>query len=123
MGVNNTCGGIEVARKPERLEEFRRRMTSAKAWGIDAELLTPDEVKKLVPFVNDRRSSSAASTRRASRCVDSLQAGTLFRERADRAGALQMFANIEVLDDRGRERGADARRSSPTRAASSASTW
>ena len=30
-GVNNTCGGIEVAREPQRLEEFNRRMTSAKA--------------------------------------------------------------------------------------------
>ena len=29
-GVNNTCGGIEVAREPQRLEEFNRRMTSAK---------------------------------------------------------------------------------------------
>ena len=36
MGVNTTCGGIEVARRPERLEEFKRRMTSAKAWGIEA---------------------------------------------------------------------------------------
>ena len=31
MGVNTTCGGIEIARKPERLEEFRRRMSSAKS--------------------------------------------------------------------------------------------
>ena len=52
MGVNTTCGGIEIARKPERMEEFRRRMTSAKAWGVDAELVTPAEIAKLVPFVN-----------------------------------------------------------------------
>lgn len=51
LGMNSTCGGIEVARKPERLEEFNRRMTSAKAWGIDARLLTPKEVKELVPFI------------------------------------------------------------------------
>ena len=40
-GVNNTCGGIEVAREPARLEEFNRRMTSAKTYGIEASLLTP----------------------------------------------------------------------------------
>ena len=40
-GVNTACGGIEVARDAERLEEFNRRMTSAKAWGIEAALLTP----------------------------------------------------------------------------------
>ena len=28
-------------------------MTSAKAWGIDARLLTPAEIKELVPFINE----------------------------------------------------------------------
>src|SRR5512138_3902702 len=32
LGVNTECGGIEVARTEERMEELRRRMTSAKAW-------------------------------------------------------------------------------------------
>ena len=40
LGVNTTCGGIEVARTEARVEELRRRMTSARAWGIEAELLT-----------------------------------------------------------------------------------
>src|SRR4051812_50159578 len=53
MGVNTTCGGIEVARTPERLEEVKRRVTSAKAWGIEAELLTPGEIKGVVPFINE----------------------------------------------------------------------
>ena len=48
-GLNNTCGGIEVAREPQRLEEFKRRMTSAKSWGIDARLVTPAEIKEMVP--------------------------------------------------------------------------
>ncbi|HWM21726.1 MAG TPA: FAD-dependent oxidoreductase, partial [Ilumatobacteraceae bacterium] len=52
LGLNSACGGIEVARDEARLEEFRRRMTSAKAWGIDARLLTPAEIKELVPFIN-----------------------------------------------------------------------
>src|SRR4029078_1344577 len=52
-GVNNTCGGIEVARESQRLEEFNRRMTSAKTYGIEASLLTPAEVKELVPFINE----------------------------------------------------------------------
>ena len=55
MDMNSTCGGIEVARTPERMEEFNRRMTSATAWGIDARLLTPAEVKELVPFRRRQR--------------------------------------------------------------------
>ena len=53
MGLNTTCGGIEIARVPERLEEFRRRVTSAKAWGIDGWLISPKEVLELVPFIDE----------------------------------------------------------------------
>ena len=93
MGVNTTCGGIEIARKPERLEEFRRRMSSAKAWGIDAELLSAGEVAKLVPFVNTDIVLGGFYTPSVS-VVDSLRAGTIFRERAIELGALQTVAGL-----------------------------
>ena len=35
MGVFTQSGGFEVARTEERMEELRRRMASAKSWGID----------------------------------------------------------------------------------------
>ena len=97
MGVNTTCGGIEVARTPERLEEFKRRMTSAKAWGIEASLLTPAEIKELVPFINEEILLGGFNSPTVS-VVDSLRAGTLMREEAVDAGHLQVFANTEVLD-------------------------
>ena len=97
LGVNTTCGGIEVARDEARLEEFRRRMTSAKAWGIDARLLTPDEVKELVPFVNTDVLLGGFYTPSVS-VVDSLQAGTLMRQEAIDKGVLTVLANTEVLD-------------------------
>ena len=96
LGMNTTCGGIEVARVPERLEELRRRMTSAKSWGIDARLLTPAEVKELVPFINEEVILGGFYTPSVS-VVDSLQTGTIMRERAVAQG-LQVFANTEVLD-------------------------
>src|SRR5436305_15344114 len=43
LGVFTKSGGLEVARTKERLEELRRRMSSAKAWGEPAELLSPAE--------------------------------------------------------------------------------
>ncbi|RMH86210.1 MAG: FAD-dependent oxidoreductase [Actinomyces sp.] len=97
LGVNNTCGGIEVARTPERMEEFRRRMTSARAWGIESYLVTPKEIGELVPFINTDILLGGFYTPSVS-VVDSLQAGTLMREEAVAAGALQVFANTEVLD-------------------------
>ncbi len=97
MGMNGTCGGIEVARTPERMEEFNRRMTSAKAWGIDSKLLTPAEIKELVPFVNEKILLGGFYTPSVS-VVDSLQTGTLMRESAVKAGHAKVFANTEVLD-------------------------
>src|SRR6058998_3752691 len=47
-------GGIEVARTEERMEELRRRMASAKAWGVEGvKIVTPAEVKELVPFIDE----------------------------------------------------------------------
>src|SRR3990170_5272131 len=77
MGVNTTCGGIEVARSPQRLEELRRRMSSATAWGIEAELLTPAEVKEKVPFIDESVILGGFYTPSVS-VVDSLRAGTIF---------------------------------------------
>ena len=91
LGVNTTCGGVEVARTEERMEELRRRMTSARSWGIETELLTPDEVVARVPFVNGDVIKGGFYTPAVS-VVDSVKAGTIMRERAsgqgraDRAG-------------------------------------
>src|SRR3989441_6814233 len=52
-GTLHECGGIEVARTEERLEELRRRMVSAKSWGVDgSRLVTPAEIQELVPVVD-----------------------------------------------------------------------
>ena len=47
LGVFTQSGGIEVARTPERMEELKRRTTSATSWGIETELLTPAEIAAL----------------------------------------------------------------------------
>src|SRR5438132_6843919 len=53
LGVLTESGGIEVARTEERMQELRRRVSSAKAWGVDdVKIITPAEVKELVPYVD-----------------------------------------------------------------------
>src|SRR4029077_21280922 len=44
MDVFTQSGGFEVARPEARMEELRRRMSSAKAWGIEAEIVHPEFV-------------------------------------------------------------------------------
>ena len=54
LDVYLECGGIEVARSEARMQELARRMVSAKTWGIEpVSLLTPAEIKELVPFINE----------------------------------------------------------------------
>jgi glycine cleavage system aminomethyltransferase T/glycine/D-amino acid oxidase-like deaminating enzyme len=97
MGVFTESGGVEVARTEERLEELRRRMASAKAWGIDdVRLVTPAEVKELVPFLDETVILGGFYTQSVG-VVDSLRAGTIMRERAQELGALTISANTEVL--------------------------
>ena len=95
LGVFTESGGIEVARTPERMRELRRRCTQAKAWGIPAEVITPDEVRKLVPYLDESVIGGGAHFPTVG-VVDSLRAGTLMRERAVAAGALTVLPNTEV---------------------------
>jgi heterotetrameric sarcosine oxidase gamma subunit len=95
LGVFTRSGGIEVARTGERMAELRRRCTQARAWGIPAELVTPDEVKKLVPYLEESVILGGAHFP-ATGVVDSLRAGTLMREAAQRSGALAVLAGTEV---------------------------
>jgi len=96
LGVATISGGIEVARTPERMEELKRRIASAKSWGIEpVELVTPSEVRELVPFVDDKVILGGFYTPGVA-VVDSLRAGTLMRERAQEMGALTVSASTEV---------------------------
>jgi glycine cleavage system aminomethyltransferase T/glycine/D-amino acid oxidase-like deaminating enzyme len=96
LGVFIESGGIEVARTPERMIELRRRCTQAKAWRIPAELLTPAQVRGLVPYLDDAVILGGAHFPTVG-VVDSLRAGTLMREHAQASGALTVLANTEVL--------------------------
>jgi glycine cleavage system aminomethyltransferase T/glycine/D-amino acid oxidase-like deaminating enzyme len=97
MGVFTESGGFEVARTEERMEELRRRMSSAKAWGIEAELVSPDFVVDKVPFLDPDQIVGAFWTPSVG-VVDSLRAGTIMRENALAKGALTVVPNVEVQD-------------------------
>ncbi|MCP5096199.1 MAG: FAD-dependent oxidoreductase, partial [Chloroflexi bacterium] len=97
LGVFTQCGGIEVARTEERMEEFRRRMASSKAWGVESHLITPTEIKELVPYINEEILLGGFYTPGVG-VVDSLRAGTLMRERAEEMGVLTSLPNTEILD-------------------------
>jgi glycine cleavage system aminomethyltransferase T/glycine/D-amino acid oxidase-like deaminating enzyme len=96
LGVFDETGGIEVARTPERMEELKRRMASSLSWGVEnTRLLTPAEVKEMVPFIDETVILGGFYTPGVG-VVDSLQAGTLMRQKAQELGALTVAASVEV---------------------------
>jgi glycine cleavage system aminomethyltransferase T/glycine/D-amino acid oxidase-like deaminating enzyme len=107
LGVLTVSGGVEVARTEGRMEELRRRVSSATSWGEpDTELLTPDEVVERVPYINPDVILGGWFTPGVS-VVDPLRAGTLMREYAQQHGGLAIAASTEVTGidvERGRVR-------------------
>ena len=97
LGVLSLCGGIEVARSPERMQELTRRMTSARSWGVEAHLISPAEIQQLVPYCDASLLIGGFHTPTGA-IVDPIRAGELLRERAEAAGALTTCAETEVLD-------------------------
>ena len=98
MGVFTECGGIEVARTEDRMQELRRRMQSAKSFDIDGtEMLTPAQCKEKVPYLDEEVILGGFWTPSVG-VVDSLRAGTIMREKAIEMGALSSVPNTEVLD-------------------------
>ena len=96
LGVFTQSGGIEVARTAARMAELRRRCSAAKAWGIPAQVISPAEVRKLVPYLDESVILGGAYFPTVG-VVDSLRAGTLMREEAQQSGALHVLAGAEVL--------------------------
>ncbi|MGQ0604218.1 MAG: FAD-dependent oxidoreductase, partial [Anaerolineales bacterium] len=44
-------GSLEIAHSATRFTELKRKIGNTKAWGLGAELIGPDEIKKLVPVM------------------------------------------------------------------------
>src|SRR5258706_3660253 len=86
LGVFTESGGLEVARTAERMIELRRRLSVAKAWDIPAELMTPAQVRELLPFLDDSVIIGGAYFPNVC-VVDPLAAGTPMREHAHSSGA------------------------------------
>jgi glycine cleavage system aminomethyltransferase T/glycine/D-amino acid oxidase-like deaminating enzyme len=96
LGVFTESGGIEVARTEARMVELKRRCTAAKAWRIPAELLTPAQVRALVPYLDESVIIGGAHFPTVG-VVDSLRSGTLMREHAEARGALAVLAGTEIV--------------------------
>src|SRR5699024_11258873 len=95
LGVFTESGGFEVARTEERMQELARRMASARAWGIESQLVTPAEIAEKVPFLDPEVIVGGFWTPTVG-VVDSVRAGTMMRDSAEAKGALTVRPNTAV---------------------------
>jgi glycine cleavage system aminomethyltransferase T/glycine/D-amino acid oxidase-like deaminating enzyme len=95
LGVFTQSGGIEVARTPERIEEFKRRLGLSRSLRYEAELITPARVKELVPYI-DASIILGGLCIPESGVVDAVLAATLMREKALEMGAVSIAPLTEV---------------------------
>lgn len=107
-----TCGGIEVARTSERVQEFHRRMSSATAWGVAAELIGPKQIADLVPYCSTDQLLAGFYTPSGA-IVDPILAGQKMRAHAQQLGAVAVcpqtqVTGIDVADERVRQVRTDA---------------
>ncbi len=100
LGHYCRIGGLEVARAgdDERMDELRRKVGSAKAFGTRAELVSAGTAKTLFPLLEETAIQGALWDPDAGLVVPRSQrvAGVLL-ERAVSTGRLQAFANTPAL--------------------------
>lgn len=108
FGHYSRIGGLEVARvgDDERMEELKRKVASAKAFGTRAELISPAEAKKRMPLLEESLIQGALWDPDAGLVVPRSQTvvGELV-DRAEQSGKLKVFANtpatgLEIRDGR-----------------------
>jgi glycine cleavage system aminomethyltransferase T/glycine/D-amino acid oxidase-like deaminating enzyme len=96
LGHYDRVGGIEVARVGDdgRMDEIKRKVASAKAFGTRARLIEPAEIKKKFPLIDESKVQGGLWDPDAGLVIPRSQtvAGKLVQQ-AEAAGKLQVFAN------------------------------
>ncbi len=107
MGHYARIGGLEVARTGDEtwMEEIRRKVTSARAFGTRAHLVTPDEIKAKFPLIEQDQVMGGMFDPDAGLVIPRSQtvAGKLVDagEKSGKAQGLRQYAR-QVADRRGR---------------------
>ncbi|GAB4356512.1 MAG: FAD-dependent oxidoreductase [Oricola sp.] len=116
MGHYARVGGLEVARAGDDawMEEIKRKVTSGKAFGTNARLVTPAEIKAMLPLIEEDMVQGGMFDPDAGLVVPRSQtvAGKLV-DAAEKSGKLKVFANTpaqSLVIENGRIRGVVTRR-------------
>src|SRR5690606_36370551 len=111
LGHYDRVGGLEVARVGDdaRMDEIRRKVASAKAFGTRARLIGPAEIKEKFPLIEESLVQGGLCDPDAGLVIPRSQtvAGKLV-DQAEKTGKLKAFANTaakSLVIENGRIRG------------------
>ena len=54
LGLFNHVGSLRVASSPEQLKEFQRSVSRAKGIGMEVEIISPSEARKIMPEISEK---------------------------------------------------------------------
>ena len=91
------CGGIEVAYSRDRWNDLHRKRGFAKAYGLESALLSPGEIKGLVPIMDTSKIHGGYFVNRDS-VAKSVRICEAFRRLATQLGDVQFYGNTPVTD-------------------------
>ena len=93
----NTVGGLDVAIGEDKWLDLVRLEGKAKAFGVEAYLLSPQETKDKLPLINDKAIRGSIFVPSSALASGAYTASALMRD-ASKEGALQCFGNTAVTD-------------------------
>jgi glycine cleavage system aminomethyltransferase T/glycine/D-amino acid oxidase-like deaminating enzyme len=100
MGHYARIGGLEVARTGDDawMEEIKRKVSSGKAFGTNARLVSPAEIKEMFPLIEEDQAQGGMFDPDAGLVIPRSQtvAGKLV-DQAEKSGKLRSFANTLAL--------------------------
>ncbi|RME71805.1 MAG: FAD-dependent oxidoreductase [Chloroflexi bacterium] len=90
-------GGIEVAYTPERWAELQRKLGFAQAYGLEAYLLSPQEVRQKIPIIDETRIHGGYYV--PTDCdVIAVNGAQAWAQAAQAGGAAEFHGDIPVTD-------------------------
>ena len=90
-------GGIDVARADERIDEIKRLASSAKGFGVDAQLIGPQEISELFPLIDGSNFKLGLYTKRKPVVAGAHVCGSLAQE-AEKMGGVRFVGHTKAID-------------------------
>ncbi|GAB4578696.1 MAG: FAD-dependent oxidoreductase [Anaerolineales bacterium] len=93
----NPVGGLELARRPERMDMLKQLHGAAQAFGVEAELITSKQIEERVPYIKGDTYLGALFVKKKMIAAGAHLSGALARD-AEAAGGVRFMGHTKVTE-------------------------